>query len=255
MPPTAIPDTPGTGTETEEEQTSEEPVSGINAPHPDDHDPADFFGDDEPTSEDSPSLMGDDEPDEEPVDEPVGEEKEKAPKPASGETIRGQTLSTDGEKAQVVDEDGGVKDLPVEEGPVDPLDAPTAGEKDAPSAEQEPQAAAASGEPPADDTAAAATKNGPRGYVVLREITLTKDYLDLFIKEQEEGKDARKVYVVLESKVESRNPQPVLMQTFKKHARRLGQPLRLAAIPLSMWKIRTLSVKPRVINDNIEIED
>lgn len=230
MPAPAIPAAPGTG---------------VNAPHPADEDPEDFFGD-EPKEEGEKSLM----PEEgETLSEVPAEEAEPAedvqrdpaPKPVSGEALEGQTFSEDGEEVSVVGTAGESEKLGLS--------------PEEPKPEPEPAAAAEGAkEPPAAETPAP-VKNGPRGYVVIREIELNKGYLEHFLKEIEEGKDPRKVCMVLEPKVEARNPTPVLTGAFKKHYKRLGQPLRLAAIPLSMWNIRTLSLKPKVMDDNIAIED
>jgi hypothetical protein len=220
MPAPAIPAAPGTG---------------VNAPHPGDEDPEDFFGDDPENGEEKSLMPADGETiSEVPPEgaEPAEDvERDPPPKPVSGEALEGQTFSEDGEGVSVVGTAGESEKLPPEE-----------------------PAAAAEGakEPPAAETAT--VKNGPRGYVVIREIELGKEYLEHFLKEIEEGKDPHKVCMVLEPRVEARNPTPVLTGAFKKHYKRLGQPLRLAAIPLSMWNIRTLSLKPKIIDDNIAIE-
>lgn len=245
----------------------------MNAPHPDEANPEDFFGDG-PDAAEERSLMPDEgdenaaeEAAEEPVaegdaDEPNEEEQpaasERAPAPASGVALPGQQLSEDGEEQAEVGPDGEKVELPPasEDGP-GPTDALGDGEQPAPSAgaEQQPQpAAGGEGEPPAE-TASAPPKNAPRGYVVVREVALTRDFLGFCVKALEEGKDPFTVYMVLEPKVEARNPAPVLTAAFKKHHKRLGPVLRLAAIPLSMWKVKTLSLKPKVIDDNIAIED
>ena len=248
----------------------ETPGSGINAPHENDDDPAAFFGDD-PDAAEEPSLMPEDDPDggEPAVDdtepdtepemdpdegEPGESEKQQPPKPASGEATAGQAFSEDGE---TIGEVGGASERAAADEP-DPTTARTAGDAAAPSAgEPAPPRppAAASAKTPSASEPAAPPKNGPRGYVVIREIALTTEYLEHFAKQLEEGKDPHKVYLVLEPKVEARNPAPVLTGAFKKHYKRLGQPLRLAAIPLSMWNLRSLSIKPKIIDENIAIED
>jgi hypothetical protein len=222
VPPAAIPATPG-----------------VNAPHPnDEEDPANFFGDD-PENEEEKSLMPDDGetisevPPEEPEPAEDVERDPPPPKSVSGEALAGRTFSEDGKEVSVVGTAG---------------EAPTALDPEPATAGEDAKV------PPAPGTTTV-VKNGPRGYVVIREIELGKEYLEHFLKEIEEGKDPHKVCMVLEPKVEARNPAPVLTGAFKKHYKRLGQPLRLAAIPLSMWNIRTLSLKPKVIDDNIAIED
>jgi hypothetical protein len=248
-------------------------MSDINKPHENDEDPADFFGD----GDDDLAL---------PTIEPAD-----APAPASGEVTEGQTLIAGDEIAEV---GASIGDIPAK-GPVAPPedDEPKAEEPKAAEEPPEPEsigqaaarAAGEKGEETRDEAIARYQKdaetqpepakpekaekkrgrrssgqtsevtNGPRGYVVIREIELTREFIDVFVKELDAGKDPRKIYMVLQSRVEARNPAPVLLQAFRKYAKQLGQPMRLAAIPESMWKIKTLAVKPRVIEDNIEIED
>lgn len=266
MPTPSIPATPG---------------SGPNAPHANagEDDPSKFFGEDEDNDQE-PSLMPEeegaadveiDEPGDEPDDEPV---VARPPVPATGEALPGQQFSEDGEQqrevgatAEVVEPEPEAEAEPQPEEKVEEKveeAAPTSASSEAPgeaagaesAAAEKAGAAAGEGEkePPAT-TAATQAKNGPRGYVVVRELELTGQFLEHFQKELEEGKEPRKVYMVLEPKVEARNPAPVLTAAFKKHYKRLGQPLRLAAIPLSMWNVKSLSIKPKVIDENIAIED
>lgn len=229
--------------------------SAINTPHPEDQDPADFFGDDGAENGAEHSLMPEEgaaeeeqesaaeegaaqeEQPPEPQGEGAGEEPPpapaehpKAPEPSIGQALEGQQFD-EGDGPKEVTSTGGV-------------------EAESPAAQEQ----AAGGKGAATDEAASTKKNGPRGYVVVREILFTQDYVDHFAKQLEEGKDPHTIYMVLEPKVEARNPTPVLMSAFKKHHKRLGQPLRLLAIPLSVWKVRTLELKPKVIDDNISID-
>jgi hypothetical protein len=256
MTPSAVPPAPG--------------ESAVNAPHPEDEDPADFFGEDGEGGAEERSLMPEDdenaageeaageeaagEPGEEqaageaaeaaadaateeeaatedppPADVPgdgaqTAPSADRAPAPAAGEALAGQQFSEDGETQREVDEKGGARPSDAGSGSKEPAEA-------------------------------AVAKNGPRGYVVIREIALDKKFLEFFAKQLEDGKGPHTVYMVLEPKVEARNPAPVLTNAFRKHFKRLGQPLRLAAIPLSMFNVRTLSIKPKVIDENIAIED
>lgn len=262
MTPTAIPPEPGTG---------------VNAAHPDDDDPSKFFGDDnegEGEGEQPVSLMPDDDDGEAAAEAAAGGEPDA--NDADGEQEQEQEQPGDGERppqpaggieptsGQQFDEGTGQREV-TGDGAAAPAAESTAEEPAvaAPAAESaaEPQPAAAvaspaeqgSKEPPAEPQAAKPA-NGPRGYVVLREVELTHEFLEHFLKELDAGKDPRTAYFVLEPKVESRNPTPVLQAAFKKHHKRLGEPLRLGAIPLSMFKIRSLSLKPKVIDDNIVID-
>jgi hypothetical protein len=249
VPPVAVPPTPG---------------SGPNAPHPDDDDPAAFFGDGEgDAAGEEKSLM----PEE-------GDEAAAHPEPATGEATPGQTFTEDGEKIDevaagdaVVEEPAAAAEeteqalAPVGQGAEDPEQAAEHAEWQAEQDRKAAEAATAvprdAGDkpPPASTEEPKAAAAGPRGYVVIREVALTQEYVDFFAKALAEGKEPQKVYMILEDKVEARNPNPVLTGAFKKHAKRLGEPLRLAAIPLTMWKLRTLSMKPKVIDNNIAIED
>lgn len=232
------------------------PAAPINAPHPDDDDPAAFFGDEDPQEGAAPSLM----PEEDEGAAPT------PPKPVSGEALEGQTFSEDGETiAEVPPTDAAerakweakqvaqaeaaeaTEDLDEEE---DVQRDPAPAKSAETTADGSPAAAQDAGETPAP----ASVKSGPRSYVVIREIELTSQYIDHFAKALEEGKPPHKIYMVLESR-EARSPNPVLTGAFKKHMKRLGQPLRLAAIPMSYWNLKTLSLKPKVVDDNIEIED
>lgn len=225
---------------------------GVNAPHPDDQDPSSFFDvgglPDEPTLDEG-STLGRALPEIPGVEPPVEGSIDSAQVAAD--------LAASRERAAAA-----LAEVPKAETPAD-----------APPAPQEPAAAVPEPGPPPPATdpppppappatrAPRGTTEPPRQYAVLREIAMTPELIDTLKTASEvEGYKPMTVYLMLEPGFPGRAPKQVGKDVFKKHYRRLGvglqgqAPLVLYAITHSAWQRMVLAIKPRVIDDNIEIE-
>ncbi|GAC1524667.1 MAG: hypothetical protein NVS3B1_12720 [Marmoricola sp.] len=211
--------------------------SPINKPHVDESDPAAFFGDAPDVPE--PTLTG---------DGSIAPPEEKSEIEVEREKVL-SGLREQQESAGAQEPPPAPEHRPT---PAEGLQAP-GGEPPAPPAAQTPPAS-----PPA--RTARGTADLPRTYAVLREVELGAPMLKALLDEIENGGKPRTAFLTLEAAHPGRSPKQVAKDVFKKHHKRLGvglrdqPPLVLFAIADSSWQRMPVSVKPRVIDDNIEID-
>lgn len=258
--------------------------SSINAPHP--HgtpDPADFFGDDDETPEAAPET----EPRPTPTGARPAEDLIPPPPPEEEEQPAAPEPPADEGKPDAVKTQEKLREIAEREQAEAAAAAASEAEVAAASEVQEgdaaqQQATAATAEPPEategaqgaedgseDQTQAPAAStpqnqqesneaSGGRQYHVLREIELTEQMAEALLKRVREGKRTV-LFMTLDPAFAGRNPTQAGKAVFKKHHERLGvggygqDPLTLIPVPHSAWNRMPLGLKPRPIDDNIEV--
>jgi hypothetical protein len=195
-------------------------AAGVNAPHVNDADPDDFFGDEEATNAEEPTaeaeVTGDGSGEALPPVEPEAPETPAEPEPPAQVPA---TATAAGRAAAA-------------EAPAPPASPPV---EDPPAPVEDP--------PAADEQATKASKDRP--YVVLRELKLDEETLTKLLEHVRSGADPIDVFLHVET-VEARNDQHALKQVYARHRDRIGDRPRLVPVSKRAWRVRQVQPRQRV---------
>lgn len=220
------------------------PAAAVNAPHPADPDPDDFFGDGDDTAEEQATA------DAAAAEAPAEETANEGDEIASGAPDEPETPA-------------GVESLVPEETPAEapaqtvPATATAAGRAAAAAATAppadppaDPPAATTTeppADPPADPPAEEPAKERPkeRPYIVFREVPLDEATLEKLLEHVRQGAEAPIAYLELET-VQARNDTHALRQVYTTHRTRIGEQPRLVPVSGRAWKPKKVSPRKRV---------
>lgn len=235
------------------------PAAAVNAPHPADPDPDDFFGDTSDDGEMDAAAQAEEaaaldaaaaeQPAAEAAPAPTPEPEPAAAPPAptpepEPEALAPTMTAADRKKAADAAAKAQAQVAAEQEetdAPAEPATPPAAPPPDPATQQAAPPPPAP--EPPAETPAAERPKERP--YIVFRELVLDAAALDKLAKHVAEGADPPIVYVQVET-VQARNDTHAIKQVYAGHRATIGDKPRLVPVSGRAWKVRNVQPRQRI---------